>query len=89
MAMGEKLNYPKDHKKRAWDIIAIMTYSLFLSIFKKNFFLSNITYDKELSTFKPKKYRLLKLIRYTFNLSVVRYIFSKLFLILMKLLKTR
>ncbi|MFX1569732.1 MAG: (Fe-S)-binding protein [Promethearchaeota archaeon] len=89
LAMGEKLNYPKDHKKRAWDIIAIMTYSLFLSLLKKNFFISDITYDKELSTFKPKKYRILKLIRFTFNLSIIRYIFSKFFLILMKVLKTR
>jgi len=89
MAMGEKLNYPKDHKKRAWDIIAIMTYSLFLSMLKKNFFISKITYDKELSTFKPKKYRLLKLIRFTLNLSAIRYIFSNFFLILMKILKTR
>ncbi|MFW9902185.1 MAG: (Fe-S)-binding protein [Candidatus Thorarchaeota archaeon] len=89
MAMGEKLNYPKDHKKRAWDIIAIMTYSLFLSMLKKNFFISKITYDKELSTFKPRKYRLLKLIRFTLNLSAIRYIFSNFFLILMKILKTR
>ena len=89
MAMGEKLNYPKDHKNRAWDIIAIITYSLFLSLLKKNFFISKITYDNELSTFKPRKLRLLKLIRYTFNLSVVRYIFSKCFLVLMKILKTR
>jgi len=89
MAMGEELNYPYDHKRRAWDIIAIMTYSLFLSIIRKNFFISKITYDKELSTFKPKKYRLLTLIRYTFNLSLIRYVFSKCFLILMKILKTR
>ena len=37
MAMGEELNYPKDHIKRAWDVIAIITYSLLLSTFKKNF----------------------------------------------------
>jgi len=89
MAMGEKLNYPQDHIKRAWDIIAIMTYSLFLSIVRKNFFISKITYDKDLSTFKPKKFRLLKLIRYTFNLSMIRYFFSKCFVILMNILKTR
>ncbi len=89
IAMGEKLNYPIDHKKRAWDIIAIMTYSLFLSILKKNFFITKITYDKDLSTFRPKKYLLLRLIRFSFNLSIIRYIFSKVFLILMRLLKTR
>ncbi|MFW9969941.1 MAG: (Fe-S)-binding protein [Candidatus Odinarchaeota archaeon] len=89
MAMGEHLNYPEDHKKRAWDIIAIMTYSLFLSLVKKNFYISKITYDKDLSTFIPRKFRLLKLIRYAFNLSLTRYAFSKFFVILMKILKTR
>jgi hypothetical protein len=89
MAIGEKLNYPEDHKRRAWDIIAIITYSLIYSIFKKNFFINKINYDKELSTFKPKRYRLLKLIRYTLNLSLARFIFSKCFIILMNLLKTR
>jgi len=89
MAMGETLNYPIDHKRRAWDIIAIMTYSLFLSVVRKNFYISKITFDKELSTFKPRKYRLLKLIRYTFNLSLIRDIFSKCFPILMRILKTR
>lgn len=89
LAMGERLNYPQDHKKRAWDIIAIMTYSLILSIVRKNFYITNITYDENLSTFKPRKLRLLKLIRYTFNLSIVRYVFSKCFLVLMRILKTR
>jgi hypothetical protein len=89
LAMGEKLNYPIDHKKRAWDIIAIMTYSLLLSIGKKKFYISKITHDKQMSTFKPKKKRLLKLIRYTFNLSIIRYLFSKCFLLLMRILKTR
>jgi Fe-S oxidoreductase len=89
MAMGEKLNYPKDHKKRAWDIIAIITYSFFLSIIEKSFYISKITYDNDLSTFKPRKYRLLKLIRFTFDFSPIRYFFSKCFLVLMKILKTR
>ena len=45
--------------------------------------------NKELSTFKKKKYRILKLIRYTFDITVIKYIFSKFFFILMKILKTR
>ena len=89
MAMGEKLNYPEDHVNRAWDIIAIMTYSMFLSITKKNFHIQKITYDKDLSTFKPKKYRLLKILRRLFDISIIRQIFSKLFLLILPIMKTR
>jgi Fe-S oxidoreductase len=89
IAMGENLNYPIDHKRRAWDIITIMTYSLFLSMMRKNFFISKITYDSESSTFKPKNYRLLRLMRYIFDISIIRYLFSKCFLTLMRIVKTR
>jgi len=88
MAMGEKLNYPKDHINRAWDVITIITYSLLKSLLKKNFFINKLTYDKELSTFKPKKYRILKMIRYMFNLSIIRYLFSKSFQLMMLIMKT-
>jgi len=89
MAMGEELNYPKNHIERAWDIIAIITYSLLLSTFKKNFFLGNITYDEVLSTFKPKKYLLLRLIRYIFDFKLIRIIYSKLFRLIMPIMRTR
>ncbi|MFX0043564.1 MAG: (Fe-S)-binding protein [Candidatus Hodarchaeota archaeon] len=89
MAIGESLDYPKAHIKRAWDIITIITYSLIVSIFQKNFFINRITYDKEFSTFKPKKYRLLKLLRHLFNISIVRKIYSRVFRLIMPLMKTR
>ncbi len=89
MAMGEKLNYPKDHIKRAWDIIAIITYQLLLSIFQKNFFIKRITYDKNRSTFKPTRHRLLKIIRFLFNIRIVRKIYAKLFRMLMPVMRTR
>jgi len=89
MAMGESLDYPKVHIKRAWDIITIITYSLLVFIFKKNFYISRITYDREFSTFKPKKYRLLKLLRHLFDISIIRKVYSKLFRLIMPLMKTR
>lgn len=89
MAMGEKLNYPEDHIKRAWDVIAIITYSLLLSIVQKNFFIKRVTYDKSRSTFKPKKHTILRLMRYLFDISLVRKIHARLFLLLMPLMKTR
>ena len=89
IAMGEKLNYPNDHIKRAWDVIAIITYSLLLSIFQKNFIIKRITYDKSRSTFKPKKHIILRLMRYLFDLSLVRKIHARMFLLLMPIMKTR
>ena len=89
MAMGEKINYPHDHVKRAWDIIAITTYQMLLSVFQANFFIKRITYDKNMSTFHPKKYKMLKLIRSLFNISAVRKLYAKMFRILMPIMKTR
>jgi len=89
MAMGEDLNYPKDNIKRAWDVIAIITYSLLLSTFKKNFFIKNITYDKDLSTYIPKKYLLLMLIRYMFDFKLIRIVYAKFFCTMMPIMKTR
>ncbi|MFW9948983.1 MAG: (Fe-S)-binding protein [Candidatus Thorarchaeota archaeon] len=89
MAMGESIPYPNAHKERAWDIIAIITYQLIISIFQNNFFIRKITYDKNFSTFWPKRYQILKILRLTFKISIIRKIYSKLFVILMRLMKTR
>ncbi|MCK4828001.1 (Fe-S)-binding protein, partial [bacterium] len=79
MSMGERINYPSDNINRAWDMIAIITYQLLVSVFQKKFFIKEITYDKEMSTFKPKKYRLLKFIRKMFSINIIRKLYSKLF----------
>jgi len=89
MAMGEKIDYPKLHFRRTWDIISIYTYQLLLSIFQKNFFISNITYDEKRSTFYPKKYPLLKIIRFLLNIEIGQKIYRKLFLFMMAIIKTR
>ena len=89
MSMGEKLNYPEDHIKRAWDIIAIISYQLLLSMVQKRFYISRITYDKNRSTFKPKRHSLLRVIRILFNLELIRKIYRKIFQLLMPIMKTR
>ncbi len=89
MAMGEQLQYPKIHIKRAWDIIAIITYQLLISVLQNNFFIKRISYDKNRSTFKPKNYFLLRIIRNLFRIRIIRKIFRKLFLFQMKIMKTR
>ncbi len=89
MAMGEKIPYPRDYINRAWDVIAIITYQLLISIFQSNFFIKRLTYDKIRSTFSPKKYRLLKFIRYLFEIPSLRKFYAKLFRLQMPLMKTR
>ena len=89
MAMGEKINYPEDHIRRAWDVIAIITYQLLLSTFQKPFFIKRITYDDQRSTFKPKRHLLLRVIRFMFNIKLVRKFYAKFFQLAMPLIKTR
>ncbi|TFF86841.1 MAG: (Fe-S)-binding protein [Promethearchaeota archaeon] len=89
IAMGEKLNFPGKNVDRAWDIIAIITYSLLLSFFRKNFHINQIKYDKEMSTFKPKKFRILRIIRYAMNLPMMKFIFAHIFQLLRVILKSK
>jgi Fe-S oxidoreductase len=89
MAIGEELNYPDDHVKRAWDIIAIINYQLLISLFQKNFFIKKITYDRNMSTFKPGKYRLLKLIRRILDNTLARKLYARIFRLMMPVMKTR
>ncbi|MHA1521544.1 MAG: hypothetical protein ACTSRK_15290, partial [Promethearchaeota archaeon] len=63
--------------------------SLILSLVKRNFYISNITYDKSMSTYQPKRYGLLKVIRYLFNIPIIRHAYSKLFQFLVPFMKTR
>lgn len=89
LAMGEDLNYPEDHVKRAWDIIAIITYQLILSLFQSKFYIKKITYDKKRTTFKPKNHYLLKFIRILFNSSLMRNLYAWIFQLFMPIMKTR
>jgi len=89
MAMGETINYPYNHIERAWDIIAIITYQLLVSIFQKNFRIKTISYDYNRSTFTPKNYRVLKIIRKLLRYQFIRGIYSKIFKGLMPVINTR
>jgi len=89
MAMGEKIPYPKAHTERAWDIIAIITYQLLISLFQRNFFINKITYDKNLRTFWPRKFRILKLLRKLFKIPLIRKIYARIFRSIMPIIKTR
>ncbi|TXT54723.1 MAG: hypothetical protein BAJALOKI1v1_2120003 [Promethearchaeota archaeon] len=89
MAMGESLDYPSAHKKRAWDIIAIITYEWLVSLFKPSFFITKITFDQKRSTFYTKNHYLLRIIRMLFNSSLMKKLYRKLFMILIKMLNTR
>ena len=89
MAIGEQLQYPEIHIKRAWDIIAIITYQLIISMLQNNFYIKRIGFDENRSSYKPKRYILLKLIRTSFRSQFIKSIFRKLFLLQMKILKTR
>jgi Fe-S oxidoreductase len=89
MAMGEELKYPQDHIKRAWDIITIITYSLLMSIIRKNFYIKQIKYSQDYTIFKLSKFRLLKLMRRFFDLPLSKFIFSKLFQLMIPLIKTK
>ena len=89
MAMGEQIHYPQDHIKRAWDIIAIITYQWLLSIFQKNFVIERITFDENRGSFNPKKHRGLILIRRLLDIPVFQKSYARMFRLLMPLLSRK
>ncbi len=89
MAMGEQIDYPRDHIRRAWDVIAIITYQWLLSLFQNHFVIEEITFDKDRSTFNPKKHRLLLVIRRLFDFSPVRKGYAYLFRLVMPYLSRK
>lgn len=89
LAMGEEINYPEDHINRAWDVISIITYQLILSIFQRKFYINSITYDKEMTTFRPRRHLLLRLIRNMFKMKLMRVLYGKLFKMMLPIMKTR
>ena len=90
MAMGETINYPHDHVERAWDVISIITYQLIVSLFQKNFYIEKLSYDKDMSTFKPRgRYLLLRSIRKILDFSLTRKIYAAIFRMIMPIMSTR
>ncbi|HPR53217.1 MAG TPA: (Fe-S)-binding protein [Deltaproteobacteria bacterium] len=89
MAMGEQINYPRDHIRRAWDVIAIITYQWIISLFQKNFVIEKITFDESRDSFQPKKHRGLIIIRRLFDIPLVRRSYAFMFRLLMPLMSRK
>lgn len=87
MAMGEELNYPDDHIRRAWDVIAIITYQWMRSLFGKNFSIEELSFGPGRSTFIPKRYPALRIMRRLFDIPLVRKIYALSFRTLMAAVK--
>lgn len=87
MAMGEKLDYPASHIRRAWDLIAIITYLMILSLFGRSFMIKEISLDK--SPVEYRNFPSVRLIRRLLNIPLIQYIYKKSFSIMVKLLKTK
>ncbi len=87
MSMGESIDLTqKQHKERAWDIISVVTYHLFISLFRKPFYIEKIEMDKE--DFGTRKFVSLKIIRWFLRFKLNRFLFRKIFLLLVPILST-
>lgn len=89
MAMGEDLPYPCAHIERAWDVIAIITYQLMVSMVQRNFTIDGIGYDEARSTFTPGNVRVLKNLRKALNNPLMRRAHAGMFRALMPVLGKR
>jgi hypothetical protein len=87
MAMGEQLNYPKDHVRRAWDLIAIITYLMILSLFGRNFMIKEISLDR--SPVENRNFPFVRLIRRLLDVPLIQSVYKKIFKIMVKLLKSK
>jgi len=87
MAMGETINYPKDHYKRAWDLIAIITYHSIMSLWGKPFMIDEGSLNNY--PLAPKKFLLLKVLRKLLDISIVQTLFKKGFQIMVPILKSK
>jgi len=87
MAMGESIDISqKIHIERAWDIISIISYPLFISIFHKPFYIEEITMDPK--SLGSRKFILLRIMRWFLGFKLNRAIFRKLFLFMLPRLST-
>lgn len=87
MAMGEAIEYPEAHHRRAWDIIAIITVHSFLSLIGRPFRIRTDTLDHY--PLQPKSFRLLKIIRRILGIQVVQTLYKRIFRFLVPILKSK
>jgi hypothetical protein len=88
MAMGEEIDTNQEkHVKRAWDVIAIITYHIGLGFFSKPFKIEEISFKEE--KWKDRRFLLLRILRKVLNTRVGRAVFRKVFLFLLPRLKKK
>ncbi|MBD3352388.1 MAG: 4Fe-4S dicluster domain-containing protein [Candidatus Lokiarchaeota archaeon] len=88
MALGEKIDInQKMHKKRAWDIITIISYHIFKGLSKDPFRIEDLEFTEE--KWKQKKFRFLRFMRWCFRSRVIQFLFRKIFGFLLPRMKTK
>ncbi|MHA1732928.1 MAG: (Fe-S)-binding protein [Promethearchaeota archaeon] len=88
MAMGEPVDRTlATHVRRAWDVIAIITYHLVLGLFKRPFWIREVSFGEH--PLRRKRFLGLKILRKLFDLPLVRSLYRKIFLLLLPKLRTK
>jgi Fe-S oxidoreductase len=87
MAMGETIRYPEDHQRRAWDLIAIITYHMIMSLWGKPFRIERDSLENYPPA--PRKFFLLRILRKLFDIPLVRFLYKKGFRIMVPMLKSK
>jgi len=87
MSMGERVEYPEPHVRRAWDLIAIFTYYMIMNLFARPFWIKEISLEER--PWKQKKFILLRMLRKCFDFRAFRAIYRSVFLLLLPRLKTK
>ncbi|MFX1254653.1 MAG: (Fe-S)-binding protein [Promethearchaeota archaeon] len=87
-AMGEQVAHPESRVDRAWDLIAIITYHLILSLFRRNFWIKEISFKEK--PWEPRRFLVLSFIRRLFDFQIIRKLYKNIFrLILPKMVTKR
>ncbi len=86
MSMGEVLNYPEQHIKRAWDLITIINYHLIMSLFRKPFWIDKISLEGKV--LESGRYLGLRILRTFFDVPIVRILYTKIFQIMLPKMTT-
>ena len=86
MAMGETIEQEQEgHIRRAWDVIAIITYHLLTGISKRPFWIEELSLKED--KWEYKKYPLFRILRRFLDTRIGRCMYRRGFLLLLPLLK--
>ncbi|MFX1284446.1 MAG: (Fe-S)-binding protein [Promethearchaeota archaeon] len=86
LSMGETIDYPEQHIKRAWDLITIINYHLIMSLFRKSFWINKISLDGEI--LESRRNISLRILRTLFDVPIVRILYKKIFQIILPKMMT-